>query len=135
MERTLKTPLAWLGQAVRFGAVGLLNTAIDLGLYFALTRWFGLGGLPVAAKCLSYSAGILNSFYWNKNWTFQARTKSWSALLPFALVNLAGLAVNAAVMQVCLKAMSLPEILSLGLATGCTLAWNFLASKFLVFRK
>ena len=81
----------WLVQAVKFGAVGILNTAIDLGLYYALTRWLGLGGLPVVAKSLSYSAGILNSFLWNKFWTFQSRAGTMKTLLPFILTALVGL--------------------------------------------
>ncbi|MFH1028287.1 MAG: GtrA family protein, partial [Pseudomonadota bacterium] len=92
MERTLKPYTLWIGQAVKFGAVGLLNTALDLGLYFALTRWVGLAA--VFAKSISYGAGILNSFYWNKSWTFRSKASAQSTLLPFILVNLAGLAIN-----------------------------------------
>jgi putative flippase GtrA len=125
----------WLVQAVKFGAVGILNTAIDLGLYFVLTRWLGLGALPIAAKSLSYSAGILNSFLWNKFWTFQSRAGTLATLVPFILTNLVGLGINAGILQLCLKTLHLPELVSLGAATLTTLAWNFVISKFVVFKE
>ena len=125
----------WLVQAVKFGAVGLLNTGIDLGLYFVLTRWLGLAALPIAAKSLSYSAGILNSFLWNKFWTFQSRAGTWATLVPFILTNLLGLGINAGLLQVGLKTLHLPELAALGLATLTTLVWNFMISKFVIFKE
>ena len=132
MERTLKPFLPWLGQAVKFGTVGLRNTALDLGLYFLLTRWVGLAA--VFAKSISYGVGILNSFYWNRSWTFRSKASARSTLLPFILINLVGLAINTGVMQFCLKGLQAPEIIALGLATAGTLAWNFTASKLLIFK-
>jgi putative flippase GtrA len=135
MENTGKRSWLWLKQAVKFGAVGVLNTLVDLGLYFALTRWLGLAGLPVLAKGISYSAGILNSFLWNRNWTFRSQASTWKTLVIFVLVNLAGLGMNTGALQLGLNVFHLTELVSLGLATGFTLAWNFLLSKFVVFRK
>ena len=125
----------WLVQAVKFGAVGILNTAIDLGLYFVLTRWLGLGALPILAKSISYSTGILNSFLWNKFWTFQSRAGTWATLFPFILTNLVGLGINTGMLQLCLKTLHLPELVALGLATLTTLFWNFVISKFVIFKE
>jgi putative flippase GtrA len=129
---------AWIGQALRFGVVGCLNTLVDAALYLALTRGLPFFALyPALAKAISYPAGVVNSFYWNKNWTFrsQAGRAGWKAFLPFALVNLLGVLINVAAMQVCLDALSFSEALAFISATGVTLAWNFLASKLIVFRK
>jgi putative flippase GtrA len=135
MQKAGKPYRLWLEQAVKFGAVGVLNTLVDLGLYFVLTRWLGLSGLPVLAKGISYGAGILNSFLWNRNWTFRSQASAWKTLLPFVLVNLVGLGMNTGSMQLGLNVVRLPELVSLGLATCLTLAWNFVLSKFVIFRK
>jgi putative flippase GtrA len=61
---------------VRFGLVGILNTAIDLGVYLGL-RALGMALLP--ANSLSTSAGLLFSFLANRTFTFGDRTSSGRA--------------------------------------------------------
>jgi putative flippase GtrA len=129
--------LSGIVQALRFGIVGLSNTLVDAVLYLVLTRGLPFFALyPALAKALSYSAGVINSFYWNKNWTFRSRIErpAWKAFLPFVLVNLLGVLINAGIMQMCLRLLRLDETLAFISATGVTLVWNFLASKFIVFR-
>ncbi|HTX78299.1 MAG TPA: GtrA family protein [Longilinea sp.] len=125
----------WIVQAVKFSFVGVLNTAVDWGVYFILTRWVGMTSLPVAAKSISYSAGILNSFFWNRTWTFRSKAQIWTTLAPFVVVNLIGLAINTGVYELCLNILDLHELIALVTATVTTLAWNFILSKFVVFRK
>ena len=125
----------WLKQAAKFGSVGVLNTLLDLALYFALTRWLGLGNQPAVAKAISYSVGVINSFFLNRMWTFQARGSSWATVIPFILSSLVGLAINTGMLQLCLANLHLPEIIAIAAATASSLFWNFLVSKFLIFRK
>jgi len=142
---TLPYPL-WLEQAVKFLSVGVLNTALDASLYLVLTRWLalryacgysgqGFSTLQTLAKGISYGVGILNSFCWNKSWTFKSDAGTVTTFVPFTLANLAALAINAGVMHVSLNALGLHEIPSLALATGVTFLWNFTISKFLVFKR
>ncbi|MEW5870528.1 MAG: GtrA family protein [Chloroflexota bacterium] len=125
----------WLSQACKFLAVGMLNTLVDAGVYLALTRGLPFfAATPAPAKAISYTAGVLNSFYWNKTWTFRSRAKAQRTFLTFVMVNLLGVLLNAVAMYLSLTLMGLPEGLSFGLASGATLAWNFTASKFIVFK-
>ena len=134
IKRALPYPV-WLEQAVKFLSVGVLNTALDVGLYFVLTRWTGFAAFKTLAKGISYGVGILNSFYWNKSWTFKSDAATVTAFMPFLLANLAGLAINVGVMHICLNALGLHEIVSLALATGSTFLWNFIISKFVIFKE
>ena len=124
----------WLTQAVKFGSVGVLNTVVDAVLYFVLTRWLGFSAFKILAKGISYGVGVLNSFYWNKSWTFQSKTNTWAILVPFVLSNLVALIINGGAMHLCLNVLKLHEVLSLVLATGTALVWNFTVSKFLIFK-
>jgi putative flippase GtrA len=126
---------AWLGQLLRFLLVGVLNTLVDAGLYLALTRWLGLAAVPALAKCLSYGGGTLNSFYWNRTWTFKSADRATRSLLPFIVISLLSLALNAGAMHLGIYAMAMSEALALVLATAITFAFNFTCSKVLVFRK
>jgi putative flippase GtrA len=148
IKRTPPYPV-WLEQAAKFLSVGILNTALDASLYFVLTRWLalryaaasltgysgqGFSTLQTLAKGISYGAGILNSFYWNKSWTFKSDTGTMTAFVPFVVANLAALAINAGIMHLCLNALGLHEIPSLALATGSTFLWNFTISKVCIFK-
>jgi len=125
----------WLRQALKFGLVGVLNTAIDAALYVILTRYVGVfAARQTWAKAISYTAGVINSFIWNRNWTFRSRANPWRTFMPFLVVNLVGVAINAGVMHVGLNMLFLPEALSFILSTGVTLGWNFSVSKLLVFK-
>jgi len=121
-------------QAVKFMAVGVLNTLIDAGSYFALTRWLGLAALPVLAKGLAYAIGMVNSFFWNRTWTFRSRSNPWRAAGLFTLTHVAALGINAGTMALALQGLHLPELIALGLATGASFVWNFVLNKWVVFR-
>ncbi|HPH97736.1 MAG TPA: GtrA family protein [Anaerolineaceae bacterium] len=122
-------------QAVKFGAVGVLNTALDWMIYFALTHWIGFfTAMPVAAKAISYSVGVLNSFFINRAWTFRSQAGAARALPLFAAANLLGLLINTGTLHLTMNELHLPELVALVLATGASLGWNFTASKWLVFR-
>lgn len=122
-------------EGVRFVLVGVANTLVDAALYFALSSGFFLLVIPrLAAKALAYTAGVANSYYWNRRWTFRSTLPVSQTLLPFALANLAGLALNVALLHIGLAVFRLPEILAVAAATAGAVAWNFLINKYLVFR-
>ncbi|MGN0086523.1 MAG: GtrA family protein [Alloprevotella sp.] len=59
---------------LKYVFVGLLNTLVTFLTFALLTET----GCPLAvANVLSYAAGILNSFLWNKFWVFAVRGKDW----------------------------------------------------------
>lgn len=124
-----------IAQIIKFMTVGVLNTLIDAGAYFALTRWLGLGSLPVLAKGIAYAVGMINSFFWNRNWTFKSNENPWRAAGLFTLTHIAALGINAGVMALGLDVFHLPEIVALGLATAASFGWNFVLNKWIVFRK
>lgn len=125
---------AWLRQAARFSAVGASNTVLDAVLYFLLTHFFGLGSLRVVAKAISYGAGTLNSFHWNRSWTFRSRARAATTLIPYVLMSLAALAINAVAMYGSLQLFSQHEVPAFAVATGITLLWNFGLTKYVIFR-
>ena len=126
----------WIHQVVKFGFVGGLNTAVDWGLYWLLTRTVPyFSEFLVLAKSISYTAGVINSFFWNKNFTFRVKKTPLSKFIFFFIINLVAIAINSSIMAFALHNLRLSELASLGLATVCTLLWNFLTSKFLVFRR
>jgi len=89
--------ISQLAQMLRFCIVGGLNTFVDV-LVFNLLVW-GLptqdSGLLVIYNSLAYMAGAMNSFCWNKLWTFKQRSSATSdQLARFALVTCLGIISN-----------------------------------------
>ena len=128
--RSLKT----LVQIAKFMTVGVLNTAIDAGTYLVLTRWLGFVSALVLAKGIAYAVGMVNSFFWNRSWTFGSQGNAWRAAGLFTLTHIAALAINAGTMALALNALHFPEIAALGLATAASFFWNFVLNKVVVFK-
>jgi putative flippase GtrA len=55
-------------QSLRFGAVGMVNTAIGLLAIYAVIFFFNTG--PVVANAIGYAIGLAVSFVLNRIWTF-----------------------------------------------------------------
>jgi putative flippase GtrA len=126
------------GQAIRFVIVGLINTGVDLGVFYLLGL---IPGIPhVAAKGISYFAGICNSFVWNKYWTFNAG-RSEQGKREFAVffaVNMPPLAVNVVVftlLGIWIDSGTLwVRMLKAFAAAVVSVTWNFLGSRYWAFR-
>jgi Predicted membrane protein len=76
----------------RFAAVGLANTMIDFSVFSIMRAVFDVNYLW--CQVAGYTAGIINSFVFNKVWTFESRTSqihTFMQLVKFLLVNLASL--------------------------------------------
>jgi putative flippase GtrA len=120
-------------QVFKFASVGVLNTILDAVLYFALTRWLGFAAVPLIAKAISYTAGIVNSYVWNRSWTFKSTTSAKKSFLPFVLTNLFAIGINGLGMHLCLNILRFHEAFSFLLATAITFVWTFTTSKLVVF--
>lgn len=116
----------------RFATVGVLNTAIDMGLFALLHLGAGMGLL--LANTLSYSAGVTNSFYCNKYWTFH-ETRYHGRLsrqLPlFVVLNLIGLGLSNATIWALAPLM--PALAAKLAAVGATFVWNYWSSRRFVY--
>jgi putative flippase GtrA len=127
--------LGLIEQILKFMSVGVLNTLIDAAIYYLLTRYLPFYTIqPVTAKGISYIIGMINSFFWNRSWTFKSSVSMSRSALLFTLTHIAALAVNAGVMAVSLDILHLPEVVSFAMATGASFIWNFSLNKWVVFK-
>ncbi len=120
-----------IGEFVKFMLVGLLNTGIDVAVFFLLT-WLGI--VYVAAQVVSYSCGAANSYLLNKVWTFRSCGLSYAEMVRFVVVNLISLGISVACLALLHDVTGLTLAVAKGGATACALAANFLGNKLWVFR-
>lgn len=119
----------------RFSMVGIANTLVDF-LVFTISYniiGFGYGISQVAG----YSFGIINSFIFNRRWTFQARSsnkKAFYELLKFIAVNMISLCLSVSAMDFMAGRLNLNVYLAKVIVTLLAQVTNFLGYKLWVFQ-
>ena len=90
-----------VGEVVRiakYAMVGVSNTAVSAGvLYLFFFFWpERTEAAMVLGSSAAYAAGGINSYWWNRNWTFRAGRSGWTGLTRFAALSGICLAINSA---------------------------------------
>lgn len=117
---------------VLFSLVGLSNALIDYLVFFLLYHWFP--DYYLAVQVISYSCGMVNSYFLNKYWTFQKKNVSSRAeILKFSTVNALALSVLAISLYVVSHNFNLDMFICKTIATGISLVVNYTGSRFWVF--
>jgi|SRR5882724_1997697 len=76
-------------QGAKFGLVGLSNAVIDFTLYTGLAMLLAVPLDKVfLVKYFSGSVAMINSFYWNRTWTFKSKAKIGRSGLRFLIATL-----------------------------------------------
>ena len=135
-----------LYQFAKFGAVGALNTFLDLGVLSAAMILSGVASGPLypVFKGISFLIGTTNSFFWNKYWTFGSSERpTVSQAAKFYSVAGIGWVINVSSASFVVNVLSRPENITpnqwgiIGGLAGVALSflWNFIGYKFLVFKR
>ena len=151
-----KIAIVW--QLAKFVIIGVMNTLVDLGiltlLIFVFRAFFQIdSSLVVLAgvsaysfyKATSFILANINSYYWNKYWTFSQNSekKAGTEFLQFFTVSLIGFLLNVFMASYVFRAVNPFARLNpdqwalIGAMAGSIagLAWNFIGYKFIVFKK
>ena len=100
-------------QFIRYAIVGLASNVVLYVLYL-LATW--IGATPKIAMTLLYILGISQTFYFNKNWSFNFSGRTDSAFIRYALVYALGYVINYLALMVLVDQMGLPhELIMAGL--------------------
>jgi len=131
----------------KFAVVGVLNSGVDFGILNFLMLITGLssGGGFLAFKSISVTLGVINSYLWNKYWTFSTSNSADARreFAAFMVVTLIAVGVNVAGADVIVNVIGAPKGFSAKLwanigaisGAGLTLFTNFFGYKFFVFKK
>lgn len=143
-----------IGQFVRFGLIGGLNTGVDLIILNILMFSTGFSdGTPYSIfKSLSFVFAATFSYFMNKQWAFKDSSKERGVqkFSQFFAVSAIGAVINVSIATLVvtyLKPMIGNTLFSLPLSgeiwgsigalfgTAIGLIWNFFGYKFFVFKK
>jgi len=139
-------------QMGKFAAVGFSNTSIDWGVFnlilapigFSTEKALSIVGINVPlysiGKAISFAVATLNSFIWNRSWSFEKKGSHGvgKEAVVFYAFTAVGFLINVVVATVIAKLG--PEsklfggVIAPACATAVSMIWNFTAYKFFVFR-
>lgn len=120
-----------VGQTIRFGLIGAMNTVIDLVVFFLLIRFAHWDA--VVAQTISYTCGLINSYAWNRTVTFhRAGRPGFAEVVRFVALNALSYGLSAGGLLV-LSELAWPMGLCKVVVTSLTVVLNFIGSKWWVF--
>ena len=115
---------------VRFGVVGVSNTAIGFGAFWSAHRVLRAS----AAQGIAYTLGTLWSYYWNRRWTFQSVGNVASEAGRFFSLQIGFMLLSSALLGLLVDHQHLPPWPCwLGVSALVTVL-NFVASRFWAFK-
>ncbi len=128
----MEKKLTELIKAAKFAIVGVANTLIDYGVFALLAQLLSVN--VYLSQVISYSCGILNSYIFNRSWTFQSESRFFSpTLLRFLALNLCMLGVSTGLLAVFLR-FGLSKLIAKACTVVVTMAVGFVINRLWVFR-
>jgi putative flippase GtrA len=122
-----------LSLLTRFCAVGLSNTMIDFVIFFIFVY---IGFSVFVSQTVAFSAGMFNSFLWNRLWTFKVcNPVTMIEVLRFITINLLALATTYSLLILFIEGNQSSLHFSKILASGGGIFVTFIGSKLWVFKK
>lgn len=119
-----------LTQFARYAVVGLASNAIGYVIYIALTN-LGLG--PKLAMSLMYAIGVLQTFVFNRNWSFRFAGAAAPALVRYALAYALGYVINLLALLLFVDRIGLPHQWVQGALIVVVAVMLFLAQRYWIF--
>lgn len=119
-------------KAFKFGLVGVLNTLVTLAVIFLLKEVLGV--FYVIANWIGFVFGVLNSYFFNKIWTFKSKNPvKGEAVLFFAVTGVCYL-IQLGALVLMKEVMKIPffwaQLIAMVIYTG----FGFLGNNFVTFR-
>ena len=133
-----------LKQFVKFGMIGVTNTAVSYCIYLAVLLFLQSRNLfpdtdYLIGNVLSFLLSVLWSFYWNRRFVFrpeEGRTLSWPQALLKTYISYAftGLVLNNILSVVLVGVFGVSKLIAPILNLLISVPVNFLLNKFWAFR-
>lgn len=118
-------------EALRFGIVGLVSNIL-LYLLYLLGTAYGFG--HKTTMTLLFAVGTLQTFLFNKRWSFEHRDGSRTSFAKYVFIYCLAYLLNLAALWVFVDHLSLPHQIVQGVMIPTIAVMLFLLQKFWVFR-
>jgi len=118
---------------IKFGLVGVINTALDMGVFILLNTVFHVYYL--VANIFAFLISGSNSYFLNRRWTFQSANPNWRReMMKYLIVITSGFMINEGLLYVLVAHANLSNIFAKLIVTAFVLIWNFGINRLWTFR-
>jgi putative flippase GtrA len=121
-----------LGQFVKFGIVGVSNTALFLAIYTLLVR--ELGVFYLLASAIAFAVGAANGFLLNRRFTFPGHVRDALTPVRWTIVQACGLGCNELLLFLLVTGVGVDKLLGQAVAIGFVVVLTFFANRAWTFR-
>jgi putative flippase GtrA len=118
---------------MRFGVVGLSNTAIAWITYYGLTYFAGFH--YQAANIIAFFTSVTNAYIWNRLWVFKDKEINKGTPVKFLAVYGGNLLFGVALAFVFVEIFKINKYVLPPLSLCITVPVNFLLNRYWVFKK
>jgi putative flippase GtrA len=123
----LRKPHNWV-QLLKFCAVGGSGYAVNLAVFALCTH--ALGIYYLLAATIAFVVAVTNNFWWNRHWTFRARTgRAGFQATRFLVVSVGAFLFAAGVLTLLVDVAGAPKVASQAISIVAATPLNFLGNK------
>jgi len=120
-----------IAQFVKFGIVGISNTAIAFAIYYVLVF---IGVHYIIANTVAFFVSVLNAYYWNRKYVFKNNNNKMLQLAKtYASYGFTFL-LSTGLLFLVVDVMNISQFIAPIINLAITVPLNFLLNKFWAFR-
>jgi putative flippase GtrA len=119
-------------QGSKFLLVGILNAIIGLGVIYTTYNLLDMD--YKLSNVLGYGCGIVNSFIWNRRWTFRSKKDPKPQVLLFFLMFGVSYGLNLGATVLFVEVIRIPPNIAQLVGIFFYTTSNFFGNKFVTFR-
>jgi putative flippase GtrA len=123
----LRKPHNWV-QLLKFCAVGASGYVVNLCVFALCVE--GLGIHHLAGATVAFVVAVLNNFWWNRHWTFRARSgRAGFQAARFFTVSVVAFLFAASILELLVSVAELPELPAQAISIVMATPLNFIGNK------
>jgi putative flippase GtrA len=123
----LRKPHNWV-QLLKFCAVGASGYVVNLCVFALCVE--GLGIHHLAGATVAFVVAVLNNFWWNRHWTFRARSgRAGFQAARFFTVSVVAFLFAASILELLVIVAELPELPAQAISIVMATPLNFIGNK------
>jgi dolichol-phosphate mannosyltransferase len=123
----LRRPHNWV-QLLKFCAVGVSGYAVNLCVFAVCVELLGIHHLLAAT--VAFVVAVTNNFWWNRHWTFQARSgHAGFQAARFFTVSIVAFLFAASVLELLVSVAGMAEVPAQAISIVAATPLNFIGNK------